>query len=141
MKWSLVATTFFFTYLIWELGSGFIAGAELSDSAVRRFHSLVDSTNYEELLRESDKDFQRAESHAELLKLLGGVHSKLGASRDLTRTYTGVTFTTSGAFVKVTYQTTFERGEATGTFIWRKAVDGGLSLHGYDIQSNAFLSK
>jgi len=140
-KWSLAATALLFSYFIWEFGSGMIAGAELSDAAVRRFHSLLDSKNYEELLLESDEAFQRAESHEELLKFLAGVHSKLGASHDSTRTYIGVIFTTNGTLVKVTYQSTFERGKVTETFTWRKAVDGGLSLHGYDIQSNVFLSK
>jgi hypothetical protein len=107
----------------------------------RPFHSLLDSKNYEELLLESDEAFQRAESHEELLKFLAGVHSKLGASHDSTRTYIGVIFTTNGTLVKVTYQSTFERGKVTETFTWRKAVDGGLSLHGYDLQSNVFLSK
>jgi len=118
-----------------------MADAGPSNDAVRRFHSLLDSRNYEELLRESDEDFQRAESHEELLKFLADVHSKLGASHDSTRTYIGVIFTTNGTLVKVTYQSTFERGKVTETFTWRKAVDGGLSLHGYDIYSNSFLSK
>jgi hypothetical protein len=141
LKWSLIATALLLSYFIWEFGSGLMAGAGPSDDAVRRFHSLLDSRNYEELLRESDEGFQHADTHEELLKFFAGVHSKLGASRDSTRTHISVQLTTHGTFVKVAYQSTFERGKATETFTWRKAVDGGLSLFGYNVQSNALLSK
>jgi hypothetical protein len=141
LKWSLVATVLLFTYFSWEFGSGFIAGAGPSDEAVRRFHSQLDSRDYEGVLRASDEGFQNSERREELFKVLAGVHSKLGVSRVSTRTNIFVNVSTSGTFIKVTYQSTFEHGDATETFTWRKTTGGDLSLYGYNVQSNVFISK
>jgi hypothetical protein len=117
LKWSLFATALLLTYFMWQFGSGFITGARLSDYAVRRFHSQLDSEAYDEVLRESDDDFQNSESDKDFLKMLAAVHSKLGVSRASTRT-----------------------GNATETFTWRKAAGGGLRLLSYNVQSNVFIS-
>ncbi len=141
LKLSLVATALLLVYFMWQFGSGMIAGARLSDDAVRRFHSQLDSGAYDEVLRESDWAFQNSESREELLKVLAGVHSKLGVSRGSTRTNILVNVSTNGTSIKVTYQSTFKQGNATETFTWRKTAGGGLSLFGYNVQSNVFISK
>jgi hypothetical protein len=46
LKWSLVATGMLLAYFMWQCGSGMSAGAQLSDDAVRRFHSQLDSEAY-----------------------------------------------------------------------------------------------
>ena len=140
-KWSLVAAAILLAYFMWQCGSGMIAGARLSDDAVRRFHSQLDSGAYEELWKESDDSFQNSGSHEELLKFLAGVHSKLGVSRSSTRTNIFVSATTNGTFIKVTYESTFEKGNATETFTWRKTIGGSLILFGYNIQSKTFFSE
>jgi hypothetical protein len=141
LKWSLAATALLLTYFMWQFGSGFIAGARLSDDAVRLFHSQLDSGAYDEVLRESAWAFQNSESREELLKVLVGEHSKLGVWRSSTRTNIAVNVSTNGTSIKVTYQSTFKQGNATETFTWRKTAGGGLSLIGYNVQSNAFISK
>ncbi len=140
LKWSLFTTALLLTYFMWQFGSGFIAGARLSDDAVRRFHSQVDSGAYDEVLRESDDDFLNSESDKEFLKMLAGIHSKLGVSRGSTRTNISVTVSPNGTSIKVTYQSTFKKGNATETFTWRKAAGGGLKLLSYNVQSNVFIS-
>jgi len=86
------------------------AGARLSDEAVRHFHSQLDSEAYSDIVRESDEAFQNSDNRDELVKFLAGVHSKLGPSRDFTRTNILVNANTNGTFIKVTYQSTLIRG-------------------------------
>jgi hypothetical protein len=115
-------------------------GARLSDEAVRHFHSQLDSEAYDDIVRDSDEAFQNSESRDELVKFLAGVHSKLGASRDFTRTNIFVNASTNGTFIKVTYESAFDQGNAVETFTWKKA-SGGLKLVRYDINSKVFLTR
>jgi len=140
LKWSLLAAALLVAYLMWQCGSGMSAGARLSDNAVRHFHSQLDSEAYRDIVSESDEAFQNSESRDDLVKFLAGVHSKLGSSRDFNRTNISVNASTSGTFISVTYQSTFEQGKAMEAFTWRKA-GGGLRLVRYDVNSNAFVTR
>jgi hypothetical protein len=140
VKWSLIATLLVFGYFAWQCGSGMHAAAGLSDNAVRRFHSQLDAAGYEDIVRESDKAFQDADSHEELLKFLAGVHSKLGKSVNSARGAIFVNASTHGTFIRVNYNSEFQRGGAVETFTWRKA-DGGLRLVGYHIESKVFFNQ
>jgi len=116
------------------------AGARLSDEGVRHFHSQLDSEAYGDILGESDEAFQDSGNRDEIIKFLTGVHSKLGLSHGFSRTNVFVNATTSGTFIRVTYQSTFDQGSAVETFTWRKAA-GGLKLVRYDINSNTFITR
>jgi len=140
LKSSLLAIVVVLAYFMWQCESGMKAGARLSDDAVRHFHSLIDSAAYGDIVGESDDAFQSSANHDEIIKFLAGVHSKLGLSRGSTRTNIFVNASTNGTFIKVTYQSTFEQGNAVEAFTWRKA-GGGLKLVRYDVNSNAFLTR
>jgi hypothetical protein len=116
------------------------AGARLSDDAVRRFHSQLDSQKYGEIMDESDEAFQNSGSRDEISKFLSGVHSKLGASRGFTRTNIAVNATTSGTFIRVSYRSAFDQGDAAETFTWRK-TGNGLKLFNYQVNSNVFVTR
>jgi hypothetical protein len=139
LKWSLIVTAFVFGYFTWQCGSGMNAAARLSDDAVRRFHSQLDTAAYESIVRESDAAFQNADRPEELLKFLAGVHSKLGTSRSFVRRGIFVNANTNGTFIKVDYTSEFQQGSAIEVFTWRKASDG-LKLVGYHIESKAFFT-
>ena len=111
------------------------AGARLSDDRVRRVDSQLDSAAYEDILPESDEAFQNSASR---LEFLSGIHSKLGTARVCSRQNMNVNAGTHGTFINVTYRSTFDRGDAVETFVWRK-VGGNLRLAGYHVQSNTFL--
>ena len=100
------------------------AGARFSDEAVRHFHSQLDSEAYDDIVRDSDDAFRNSESRDELVKFLAGVHSKLGPSRGFNRTNIFVNANTNGTFIKVTYQSTFDQGNAVEAFTWKKAGTG-----------------
>ncbi len=140
LKWSLIAVVFLFGYFMWQCGSGMKAGARLSDEAVSHFHSQLDSEAYSDIVRDSDEAFQNSENRDELVKFLAGVHSKLGPSRGFNRTNILVNANTNGTFIKVTYQSTFDQGNAVEAFTWKKAGTG-LKLVRYDVNSNAFLTR
>jgi hypothetical protein len=138
LKWSVFATVVFLSYFIWQCGSGMSAGARLSDDAVRHFHSQLDSGAYDDILSESDEQFWRSGNREEIVKFLTGVHSKLGLSHGFTRTNIFVNASTSGTFIKVTYESTFDQGGAVETFTWKKEA-GRLRLVSYQINSNIFI--
>jgi hypothetical protein len=140
LKGSLLATALVLGYFMWQCGSGMSAGARLSDDAVHHFHSQLDSEAYPDILGESDEAFQNSGKRDEIIKFLTGVHSKLGLSRGFTRTNLFVNATTTGTFIRVTYKSTFDQGNAVETFTWRK-VAGGLKLLRYDINSNIFITR
>ncbi len=140
LKWSLVATAILLAYFMWQCGSGMSAGARLSDDAVRHFHSQLDSEAYGDILGESDEAFQNSGNRDEIIKFLTGVHSKLGLSHGFSRTNIFVNATTSGTFIRITYESTFDQGGAVETFTWRKAA-GGLKLVSYQITSNIFITR
>ena len=140
LKWSLVAAALVLGFFMWQCGSGMKAGARLSDRAVSHFHSQLDSEAYGDIVDESDEAFQNSEKRDEIIKFLAGVHSKLGSSRGFTRTNIFVNATTNGTFIKVTYQSTFDQGNAVEAFTWKRA-GGGLKLVRYDVNSNTFLTR
>jgi hypothetical protein len=140
LKWSLLATVLVLGYFMWQCGSGMKAGSDLSDEAVRHFHSQLDSGAYGDIVRDSDEAFRNSEDRDELVKFLEGVHSKLGPSRGFTRTNIFVNATTNGTFIKVTYQSTFDQGNAVEAFTWKKAGTG-LKLVRYDASSKAFVTR
>ena len=139
LKWSLIVIALVLGYFTWQCGSGMNAAARLSDDAVRRFHSQLDTGAYESIVRDSDTAFQKADSPEELLKFLAGVHSKLGTSRSFIRGGIFVNASTNGTFIKVDYTTEFQKGSAVEVFTWRKATDG-LKLVGYHIESKTFFT-
>ena len=139
LKWSLIAVVLLFGDFMWQCGSGMKAGARLSDEAVRHFHSQLDSEAYGDIVRDSDEAFQNSENR-ELVRFLAGVHSKLGPARGFNRTNILVNANTNGTFIKVTYQSTFDQGNAVEAFPWKKAGTG-LKLVRYDVSSNAFVTR
>jgi hypothetical protein len=140
LKWSLLATVLVLGYFMWQCGSGMRAGARLSDDALRHFHSQLDSEAYGDIVREADEAFQNSGNRDEIIKFLAGVHSKLGQSRGFTRTNIFVNASTNGTFIKVTYQSIFDQGNAMEAFTWKKAGTG-LKLVRYDVNSNAFVTR
>lgn len=125
---------------MWQCGAGMRAGTQLSDDAVRHFHSQLDSEAYSDILRESDEAFQKSASSDELTRFLAGVHSKLGSSRGFSRVGINVNATANGTFIRVSYQSTFVNGSAVETFVWTKA-SGGVKLVRYDVNSNVFVTR
>jgi hypothetical protein len=123
-------------WLLWQCGSEVVAGARLSNAAVRQFHSQLDSGSYNDIFQNAAPEFQSSGSREDLSKFLAGVHSKLGASRDFHLTNINVSKSNHGSFLRVVYQSSFEQGSAQETFTWKKE-NGTLKLVRYDVNSKA----
>jgi hypothetical protein len=138
-KWSLAVTAAILLFLMWQCGSGLRDGGRLADTAVRRFHSLLNNGQYEEICREADKGFSQRERQDELVRLLEAVHRKLGDTSVESRMNISVNATTGETFIMTDYDTKFAQGQATETFTWIKS-GRSLKLYEYTIQSKALLN-
>jgi hypothetical protein len=137
-KGTLFATVLLVAYFTWQCGSGVNSAGRLSDEAVRHFHSQLDAQAYADIVEESDEALQKSRSHDEIIIFLLGVHSKLGSSRNFTRTNVFVNASSAGTLVRATYHSIFERGNAVEGFTWRRTTDG-LKLMRYDVNSDVFV--
>jgi hypothetical protein len=139
-KWTLVATALFFAYLMWECGSGLYQGGVQANGAVRHFHQELNDGQYEQICQEAETGFCETTKHDEVTSFLQGVHKKLGNATAESLIGMNVNANTNGTFITTRYNSTFADGSAEETFTWVKS-SGKLKLHGYNIQSNAFILK
>ena len=93
-KWSLALTAAVFLFLMWQCGSAFYMGRQLSEKAVQNFHAQLDSGRYEDICREADEAFSEGQKHDELVQVLGAVHRKLGNALVANQVNTNVSATT-----------------------------------------------
>jgi hypothetical protein len=138
-KWSAAVTAIALLWFGWRCGLGLIKGRKDAEVAVQHFHELLNSGEYDQIYREGT-DGLRGEDykHGEVLKYFRGVHTKLGKTESANLQNLNITTNTEGTYLVSVYRTTFENGTALETFTWLKSGTG-LQLHGYNIQSDAFI--
>lgn len=139
-QWSLAFTIAIFAFIGWQCGSGLIAARTLSNAAVERFHQQLNDGIYGAIYEEADETFRENGRKEQLIDFLGAVHAKLGNAGAPTLRRVNISATPSGTYITSVYNTTFTRGEAVETFTWLKS-GGKLVLNGYNIQSNALLTR
>jgi uncharacterized protein DUF4019 len=137
-KWSIVVAAVVLLLLTWQCGSALVQGPGLSNRAVRRFHQQLNNRQYEEIYQEADARFAEGGKHEELVKLLEGVHTKLGDAGSETLLNIRAKATTDATAMQTQYNTTFAKGTAVETFTWIKE-HGRLRLYGYTVESKALL--
>lgn len=137
-KWSLLVCACLLVYGMWQCGSALFAGAKLADAAVQRFHSELNSGDFEQICSEADPDFSKSDKHDELIGFLQGIHKKLGNATSEKRLNLNVRSTTNGTFISADFSSQYDSGSATETFVWRKS-SGTLKLYNYNVQSKALL--
>ncbi len=116
------------------------AGREAADKAIAEFHERLDAGSFAEIYDAASPEFQKAGTRKGCVQYLEAVHRKLGKVRSSTNQGWQVRATTSGTFVAVTQDTTFETGRGIESF--RFAVrDGSAVLVGYDINSTDLIVK
>ncbi|MEG3123128.1 DUF4019 domain-containing protein [Sphingomonas sp. GB1N7] len=116
------------------------AGADLptADKAVARFHGMIDAGEFQQVYDQASTDLKASASSAKLIALLGAVHRKLGRSKGAVRQSWNDQFNTGGHFLTVGYDTKYERGRATETFVF-KVSEGAMQLAGYNVNSDALV--
>lgn len=110
----------------------------LADSAVSRFHTLLDAGQNAQIYGDSAPEMKGTTSEAKLTALLAAVHRKLGTVSKAEQKGWNDTVNTGGHFVTLNYATTYARGEAAETFVY-KIADGKARLAGYHVNSDALI--
>jgi Protein of unknown function (DUF4019) len=109
--------------------------------AVTDFHARLDAQQFAEIYAASDPDFKKSTKEIDFAALLGAVHRKLGNVKTAKFSNVNVNWSTDeGTLIHMEYDTAFEGGDASESFIWR-AKKSGAMLYGYHIRSNALIIK
>jgi hypothetical protein len=138
-KWSFFITAIVLAFLMWQCGSALIQGRRSANDAVRHFHEQLNAGGYEQICQEASDGFREGANRDELIRLLQGVHKKLGAVDTESLVNLSVNATTNGTLVTSRYNTKFAAGSAVETFTWIKS-GSTLKLYGYNVQSNALFN-
>lgn len=116
------------------------ANIKLAEQAIPLFHEMLDASQFDEIYAASAEDLKKVADKKEFVTLLEAVHRKLGNTKASAQKGWNVNYHTSGAFVTLTYATTYAEGEASERFVYRMQGSTAL-LAGYHINSNALLVK
>jgi hypothetical protein len=120
--------------------AGCSIGADVpaAKNAAEKLHRQLDAGKFAEIYRGSSQEMKSAIPEAGLVQLLDAVHRKLGKFVSAPDPGWNDQLNTGGHFITLSYQSKYERGEATETIVFR--IDGGAAkLAGYNIQSQALI--
>lgn len=112
----------------------------LAEGQVTLFHESLNSQQFETLYENGAKELKAAATKAEFVSLLSAVHRKLGTVSASNKVSWNVNYHTSGSFVTLGYETTFENGKGTEQFVYKLSDDKAV-LVGYHITSNELFTK
>jgi hypothetical protein len=113
---------------------------ELAESAVRQFHTQLDSEQYSLIYRAGDPKMRQSTSESDFVSLLSSVHTKLGTFQSSSlRSKTFVYHTAQTAEILLNYESTFTRGVGKEKFTWQ-VNDGRVVLGNYKIESRELSS-
>ena len=115
------------------------AQRDVAEQATARFHTMLDSTNYQAIWSEADPEFRNAGPQKDAIALFRMINRRFGTVQDTKLVTWNVNFSTgSGTLVRLVYRTSFSRDSATETFNWR-IRDDKPALIGYNINAPALL--
>lgn len=116
-------------------GCGLKQGFEDASREVARFHQALDRGEVQRLWDEADPQFRNATQRAQFDRLIAAVRTKLGKVKASKQIGWNANSSTSGSYLTVTMETTFQRGAGTEEFVFTKHADQRPRLAGYNIQS------
>ena len=120
--------------------AGCFAGesADVSINAVADFRVRYYEKAFVQMYRSAAPEFQKATTPEDWNRLMVVMSSRLGQVRSASDPAWQVSATTNGTFVRLQYETEFEKGKGTETFVWR-VEEERAQLMGYNINSLALL--
>ena len=120
--------------------AGCSVGADIpaAQKAVVRFHTMLDAGQSAQIARDSAAEMKGATTEPKLTALLDAVHRKLGTVKKAQQNGWNDQVNTGGHFITLNYATSYTRGEAIETFVF-KIADGQAKLAGYNVNSDAML--
>jgi len=110
----------------------------VAEKAVARFHTMLDAGQNAQIYQESAPQMKDAAAESKLTDLLAAVHRKLGTVTKAEQRGWNEQVNTGGHFVTLNYATTYARGDAAETFVYKIAGEKA-ELVGYNINSNALI--
>ena len=110
----------------------------VAEKAVARFHTMLDAGQNAQIYQESASEMKSAAAESKLTDLLAAVHRKLGTVQKAEQKGWNDQVNTGGHFVTLNYATTYARGDAAETFVYKIAGEKA-ELVGYNINSNALI--
>jgi hypothetical protein len=115
-------------------------GKGKAEAAVTDFHQRLDSGDFESIYSGADSDFKATETEKDFLALLGAIHRKIGNVQSTSEKSFYVNTYNLSTKVTLVYDTKFDGGDATETFVYHISGDQ-VSLLGYNINSLAMMEK
>lgn len=115
------------------------ADTKAAEDGVTAFHQTMDGGRYAVIYDASAADMKSAISRDDFVKLLTGLHAKLGSFRSGKTTNWNDNAGTGGHYVTLTRQAQFERGPGTEEFVFR-IENGRAVLAGYHVNSNVLVT-
>jgi hypothetical protein len=116
-----------------------VADTKAAEDGVTAFHRTMDAGQYAAIYDSSAPDMSSAISRGDFVKLLTGLHAKLGAFQSGKTTNWNDNATTNGHYVTLTRQAQFQRGPGTEEFVFR-IENGRAVLAGYHVNSNVLVT-
>lgn len=120
-------------------GCSFGADTKAAEDGVVAFHRAMDSGQYAAIYDGSAADLKSTVSRDDFIKLLGGIHAKLGAFQSGKTTGWNDNVNTGGHYMSLTREAHFERGPGTEEFVFR-IENSRPVLAGYHVNSNALVT-
>ena len=115
------------------------ADTKAAEEGVTAFHQTMDAGNYAAIYDASSSDMKSSISRDDFVKLLTGLHNKLGPFKSGKTKSWNDNATTGGHYVSLTRDALFEKGPGTEDFVFR--VEGNRPvLAGYHVNSNVLIT-
>jgi len=111
---------------------------ETTEAEVVLFHERFNAEEFRAIYDGASEDLKEVEERENFLSFLQAIRGKLGAFKEGTRTGWSAIASTKGSKATLVYQSTFEHGSATETFVFIGDGDDAL-LQTYSINSRALI--
>ena len=109
-----------------------------AENAISSFHSDLNAGNFDKIYDGASSELKAAATKEKFSQILNAVHSKLGTFKSGKSTGWNDNVTTSGHFVTISYEATYEKGAAAEDFVYR-VIGDRAALVGYHVNSDALL--
>jgi len=119
-------------------GCSFGADVPVAEKAIDRFHNQLDTAQFGPIYTRSAAEMKQLTTLPRLTAFLGAVHRKLGQFKSGKAVAWNDNVNTSGHYITINYQATYEHGPAAENFVYR-IDDGKATLVGYHVNSDVLV--
>ena len=119
-------------------GCSFGADVPVAEKAIAAFHAQLDAAQFGPIYTQSASEMRKATTQPHLAAFLEAVHRKLGLFKSGKSLGWNENVTTSGHYVAINYQASYEHGPAAENFVYR-IDDGKATLVGYHVNSDVLI--